>query len=206
MLHADADLPAEVAKSDSATLSLAPTTVRCICLRYAPAGELNWAEILNWVKLQTTDFDDVDLDGPAKSFAPKRREAERIDATSQLDLPKLIAKLPVKTNLEDYEKRKKAFASFDISGNGSLSLSECDSGLRNMLGAAKAVGSLAPAVKQAFHAAKDARTDACLVAGSSLSDGEEFRLFLVFTKKYCESREALEPSRPVSRVHRVRLP
>ena len=113
-----------------------------------------------------------------------------MDATSSLDLPKLIAKLPVKTNLEDYAMRQKMFTSFDVSGNRLLSLSECDGGLRNFLGCSKAVGSLAPAVKQAFHAAKDARDQlgsdgSC---SSNLSDGEEFRLFLVFTKKYCESR------------------
>jgi len=50
-----------------------------------------------------------------------------------IDWQKINAKLPVKKTPEEKELRKTLFRAFDPNGNGLLSLSECQKGVRDVL-------------------------------------------------------------------------
>eukprot|EP00966_Prymnesium_polylepis_P094730 2193132-Prymnesium_polylepis.1 len=149
-------------------------------------GELSFAEVLSWVNTQTTDFSEVDLHAEHKEVVRiRKRGPEPADQTARIDLPDVIAKLPIKFDSESAEARIKLFKSMDFSNNGLLSLSEVDSGLRRHMKSAgsKIVGSLFPAVKQAFNAARDSMPDSKKGGSENVSMGEEFRRFLVCRSK-----------------------
>ena len=73
----------------------------------------------------------------------------------------------------------------DTNGNGGLTLGEVEGGLTRLLKTAgeKLVDIVAPAISRAFHAARDA--DGRLEA-TYVTRGEEFRLLLVYLKRYIE--------------------
>ena len=79
------------------------------------------------------------------------------------------------------------FSSFDATGNGFLNLAEVDGGLRNYFGVEgdKLADALTPAITRAFHAAKDAVGEKGKAAKYIIA-GEEFRLLLVYLKRYFE--------------------
>ena len=108
----------------------------------------------------------------AKDAADRRRQlAEDLggrefgagDMTTGLDLRAVLAKLPCDERApeeQDEKVREKLFSSWDINGNGFLTLTEIHRGLLSLLGAlgGSAVAALQPAIARAFHAARDSRT------------------------------------------------
>jgi hypothetical protein len=144
---------------------------------------------------QTHDFDIPDTFEDEAENEPKidpktggikgDDEPQQNDLTSNIDLPALIAKLPCdKYDAKEEEERKKMFNSFDGSGKGMLSLTDVDQGLHTRLGSSKMVDALAPAIVRAFHAARDARSSG--KEAEYVTRGEEFRLLLVYLKRYFE--------------------
>ena len=120
----------------------------------------------------------------------RNEQSASADRTSTLDLPGLTRRLPCsKYDPSASEARKRMFETFDTSGDGSLSLLDVQNGLRVVLKecGSKALDALAPAVSRAFHAAKDAASSG--KGGKVVCKGEEFRLLLVFLKRYFEVRE-----------------
>jgi Ca2+-binding EF-hand superfamily protein len=80
----------------------------------------------------------------------------------------------------------------DTNHNGALSLAEVDQGLRVIFGGeAQAVIALSPAVTRAFHAAKEVKQSERAGAGETVSKAE-FRLLLVYLKKYFELLEMFD--------------
>jgi len=166
-------------------------------------GALDWSEIVTWVRHVKKDFDLVQIvadggdpsglynDGLAiaadGSLALVQEDGAGANTgwTADLDLASLIAMLPCTIGSRDSQSRSMMWNSFDVNGNGGLNLSEVQAGLTRLL---RATGQqlsllLSPAITRAFHAAKDAngRTDATFV-----TRGEEFRLLLVYLKRYFE--------------------
>lgn len=160
-----------------------------------------------WARAHVIMHDDVTVDDrpPPCEFDLKMKASMRagrvkttFDLTAELDLKGLIAKLPAQLNSEDSWKRKKLFDVFDLNHNGNLNLGEIDLGLRLLFESGlndegnvmeTAVDALSPAIKRAFHAAKDARKASGAkhsMGGDSSVSFHEFRLLLVYLKKYFE--------------------
>ena len=105
-----------------------------------------------------------------------------------------LASLPTAKTAQDKAARNLLFASMDGNGNGYLSLAEIDGGMKSMLpgNAARAK----PAVMRAFQAAKVARPSGSQPNASLRDDvverGAEFRLFLLYLKRYLELLAAFE--------------
>ena len=163
-------------------------------------GVIFWEEIKEWLSTVATDFDEAAISeaeqadtlggGSIKMSADgtimPADEASDQDLTNDIDLPDLISKLPAAKYLKrDEELRKTIWFSFDVSGNGSLALVEVEDGLTRMLATngSKYVHALSPAIKRAFAAAKDATGEG---DATSVTRGEEFRLLLVYLKRYFE--------------------
>ena len=112
----------------------------------------------------------------------------RQDQTNTIDRVELVAKLPCgKHDPIHEEERKKMFNRFDSIGRGKLSLVDVTHGLIEFLGQkGKAMAkALSPAITRAFHAARDSSTGSG-AAAEYVSRGEEFRLLLVYLKRYFE--------------------
>lgn len=119
--------------------------------------------------------------------ATAMREQGGGDATSGIDLQRLIDMLPVSNIEGDVKKRAQMFSSADTSGNGTLTVAEVQSGLITFLGlgAHAAVRAFAPAIAKAFVAAKDSdlRTQGRAAETVSL---DEFATLLVCLRRYAE--------------------
>ena len=89
----------------------------------------------------------------------KRKSAVRgrgmSDLTAQIDIRATIAKLHIDAS---DEARMRMFESFDVNQNGLLSLGEVTTGLQNLFSSRGIVMALEPAIKHAFHAARDVKT------------------------------------------------
>eukprot|EP00966_Prymnesium_polylepis_P261638 6043903-Prymnesium_polylepis.1 len=148
---------------------------------YRGTGVMSWSDFLKWVKGVHLDIDDLeeeeehdDEDDVFKMKEPKR-EKTVLDSR----LPDVIARLPCRKFAEGAEEaRERMFKTFDLSGNGFISLGAA--GLND------ALDLLSPAITRAFHAAKDARTAGQGEAAQYVTRGEEFRLLLVFLMRYFE--------------------
>eukprot|EP00966_Prymnesium_polylepis_P035034 813991-Prymnesium_polylepis.1 len=117
---------------------------------------------------------------PTNKYAPEHKErcnSLRAPPRSSLADPRLVP---------GRQMRSKLWNEWDASGNGFISLLEVDTGFRNMLGAKgkKTTDALAPALARAFYASRDAKTEG--KAAEYVTRGEEFRLLLVYLKRYIE--------------------
>ena len=74
----------------------------------------------------------------------------------------------------------------DGNGNGYLSLAEVDSGMRGVISGAGLLASAKPAVMRAFQAAKGARSGGRPLGDDLIERGDEFRLFLLYLRRYLE--------------------
>eukprot|EP01012_Entosiphon_sulcatum_P046858 TRINITY_DN63233_c0_g1_i1.p1 TRINITY_DN63233_c0_g1~~TRINITY_DN63233_c0_g1_i1.p1 ORF type:complete len:183 (-),score=42.41 TRINITY_DN63233_c0_g1_i1:127-675(-) len=102
----------------------------------------------------------------------------------------LAAKLPIKRTAEEQERRRQLFDQFDPNGNGYLSLAEVDKGIRDVL-QLDALFDAKPAIMRAFQAAKHyAKSKAR--QGDDYVERSEFRLLLVYLRKYFRLFEAYE--------------
>lgn len=115
-----------------------------------------------------------------------------------IDWTSLNEKLPTDKSEEQKEQRKSMFGSFDPNGNGYLSLAECDKGLKGIMEGLDNSGSdLFPSavIMRAFYAAKDVaqkKGGAHSVRGMDYIEFAEFRLFLVYLKRYSELWEIFD--------------
>ena len=112
-----------------------------------------------------------------------------------------MRKLPVCKGEPDATARSKFFASMDGNGNGFLSLAEIDGGLRKLLSAPTMAAGGRPALQRAFSAAKSVRQKGQQAGGApgspKLADdmverGDEFRLLLLYFRRYLELFAAFE--------------
>eukprot|EP00966_Prymnesium_polylepis_P134642 3111727-Prymnesium_polylepis.3 len=90
------------------------------------------------------------------------------------------------------QRRNELFNAFDTTGNGILSLFEIKEGFATVLGEKGRIvaNALAPAITRAFHAARDAESRG--KAAEQVTRGEEFRLLLVYLKRYFELLKAFD--------------
>ena len=77
------------------------------------------------------------------------------DLTAQINMRATIAKLQIDAS---DSARMKLFESFDINHNSLLSLNEVMTGLQHLFNSRGVVLALEPAIKHAFHAARDTKT------------------------------------------------
>lgn len=104
-----------------------------------------------------------------------------------IDWTSLNDTLPTDTTVEQKEKRHTLFRSYDPNGNGYLSLAECDKGLKETVDRDLFPS---PVIRRAFFAANGIaqqqhhgdRPDNKL--SSDFIEFSEFRLFLVYLKRY----------------------
>ena len=105
------------------------------------------------------------------------------------DLIKFKEILYVDSTKEHIEKRKKMFRKIDGNGNGRLSLSEVDKGIRDIL-KFKDVYQMKQVISRAFDAAKDSVTNKNSKKGSDdCIEIHEFKYFLSYLKKYFDYYE-----------------
>lgn len=103
-----------------------------------------------------------------------------------IDWTAINAKLPIARAEKD--ARKKLFKQFDPNGNGILSLSEVDKGIRDVL-CLDEVFDAKPAIMRAFQIAK-ACTKSKRDKGDDYIEFREFRYFLLSLRQYFEYWEA----------------
>ena len=137
------------------------------------------------------------LYAPRASVARKKTQEEETAITKATAMApnnwpaqKLAAKLPTANTPEHKARRYQLFKEFDPNRNGYLSLAEVDLGLRNFVGEKSAAGqsaidTLQPAIARAFSAAKNLMANAS-GAGEDFVEHKEFRLLLVYLKRYLE--------------------
>ena len=99
-----------------------------------------------------------------------------------MKLTPLIETLPTEKTMRSKEERKELFRTFDPNGNGYLSLAECDRALIQ-LGKKLPKPVIMRAFKAACHVAQD-HGENMTKDGESFIEFSEFRLFLVFLRKY----------------------
>jgi len=103
---------------------------------------------------------------------------------SKIDWEKINSSLPIAKDAEGRAKRKKMFSDID-NGNGILSLSEVDKGIRDVLHL-DAVFDAKPAIMSAFKAAKASQKSAKGKMGDNYIELKEFRFFLLALRQYFE--------------------
>ena len=129
------------------------------------------------------DQETIDL---ATNGVPSLRASFRNYAIGPAERVAMLApKLPTDLSAPSRVARRKLFKGFDGNGNGFLSLAEVDRGVRDVLGSdelfdAKAV------IMRAFQAAKAAGRSRSPHGEDYVEDGVEFRLLLVYLKRYFE--------------------
>ena len=96
----------------------------------------------------------------------------------------LLSRLPpLDGSSESSAKREKVFKSFDMNGNGFLSLAELDKGLSQIL----KVQVPKPVTMRAFQASKDAhKSNSDGLVGDDYVERSEFRLFFIWIRRYYE--------------------
>ncbi|KAL7566756.1 hypothetical protein ACA910_017804 [Epithemia clementina (nom. ined.)] len=99
-----------------------------------------------------------------------------------MKLTPLIESLPTEKTVKSKELRKDMFRVFDPNGNGYLSLAECDRALTSM-GKKLPQPVIMRAFKAACHVAQDNGKN-LTKEGEAYIEFAEFRLFLVYLKKY----------------------
>ena len=102
-----------------------------------------------------------------------------------------LTSMPTSKSPQDRAARNLLFASMDGNGNGFLSLAEVDLGLVHVL-SPQALAGAKPAVLRAFNAAKAVRKGGRPLGDDLIERGEEFRLFLLYTRRYLELFAAFE--------------
>lgn len=98
---------------------------------------------------------------------------------------KIAACLPTGRDNESKMKRNQMFDDFDPNGNGYLSLAEVDKGLRD-IAQLDCIFNAKPAIMRAFQAAKDVHKDTKARLGHDFVTRCEFRILLVYLKRYFE--------------------
>ena len=96
----------------------------------------------------------------------------------------LLAKLPVKKNKEEREKRRKLWRCIDANGNGVASLAELDRGIIDVLNLPQIFNVKKP-ILRAFVAAKN-KYKSKRKCGEDYVEWMEFRIFLVYLRQYFE--------------------
>ncbi|MHA7927728.1 MAG: EF-hand domain-containing protein, partial [Marinobacter sp.] len=124
-----------------------------------------------------------------ESYPRYQPQKEQVVDDTGIKLETLYSKLPIERTEEDKEKRKKLFVQFDPNGNGYLSLAEVDRGCRDVLGLYE-LYDCKKVIMRAFQAAKGANDERNKetgdVAGSDYVEWSEFRLLLVYLRRYFE--------------------
>ena len=96
----------------------------------------------------------------------------------------LKEKLPWHKTPEDLAKRQAIWATFDVNGNGYLSLAEVDKGMRDVV-CLPALFALKPVLMRAFTAAKTKVKSTSKYGDDYITKGE-FRFLLKFLRQYYE--------------------
>ena len=96
----------------------------------------------------------------------------------------LSEKLPWHLTPEDKAKREKIWGSFDVNGNGIISLAEVDKGMRDVV-RLPTLFSLKPVLMRAFTAAKN-KVKSKHTNGDDYVSKAEFRFLLKFLRQYYE--------------------
>ena len=111
---------------------------------------------------------------------------------SNIDWAEIKQKLPFEKTPEQYKRRSELWDSFDVNGNGILSVAEIDKGLRDAIDCDQ-LFSKKEVTLRAWHAARDAtvskRKDGL---GDDYVERREFRLLLKFLREYFEFAEAFD--------------
>ncbi|KAL3686935.1 hypothetical protein R1sor_013244 [Riccia sorocarpa] len=107
-----------------------------------------------------------------------------------MNFAEIKAKLPSDKTPEEKAARSKLFKQFDPNGNGYLSLSEVDKGIRDVLGLEE-LFEAKPAIIRAFNAAKSAGKSKSKL-GDDFVERSEFRLILLYLRQYFELFEMFE--------------
>jgi len=108
----------------------------------------------------------------------------------EVDWDEVREKLPYEKNDKQKKQRSKMFKSFDMQGNGILSLAEVTKGIRDEL---KMDDVLVKApVDAAFHKAKSINKDSKKKSADDYIDRKEFRQFLYYLRQYFEYYVAFE--------------
>jgi len=105
-----------------------------------------------------------------------------------IDWEAINAKLPYQRTDEEKAKRKELFDSFDVNGNGYVSLAEVDKGVRDVL-AIDELFDCKPAINESFHFAKTKSTGEDKY-GPDFLEKRELRLFLQTLRQYFEYFQA----------------
>ena len=114
---------------------------------------------------------------------PKSAPAPKASATTKVEAASLLSRLPpLDGSSESSAKREKVFKSFDMNGNGFLSLAELDKGLTQILRAQVPK----PVTMRAFQASKDAHKSSNNSVGGDYVERSEFRLFFIWIRRYYE--------------------
>lgn len=125
---------------------------------------------------------------PQKTLPPSK-DALR---TSGQDMAQIKQKLPIESTPADFQRRTELFNRFDPNGNGYLSLSEVDKGIRDVLGLDQ-VYDCKPVIMRAFQAARAARKkQGKPQQADDYVEKTEFRLLLVYLRRYFEIWEVFE--------------
>lgn len=110
----------------------------------------------------------------------------------EIDWDGLREKLPTEKTPEQKAKRVELFGQFDPNGNGFISLAEVDKGCRDVLELFE-IFECKKVIMRAFHAAKgahDGKSQSEL--GPDFIERCEFRLLLVYLRKYFEAWQMFE--------------
>jgi len=110
-------------------------------------------------------------------------------------------KLPIAKDDEDKKKRADLFNKFDVNKSGYLSLAKVDGGIRDILKLDELFDAK-PAIMRAFMAAKEHKAKSGKGHSPDYVERAEFRLLLVFLRRYFELWEMYE-TMDASRDRRV---
>jgi len=99
------------------------------------------------------------------------------------DFAKIFAKIPTSRSAEDVAKRGEMFKSFDMTGNGLLSLADIDKGLRDVLQVDE-IFDVKPVIMRAFTATKEVGVKHGVSKHPDYVHKVEFRVLLVYLEEY----------------------
>merc|ERR1711893_370762 len=112
----------------------------------------------------------------------------QISLTMSVPWETINEKLPFQRNKDAYAKRKEMWASFDVNGNGYLSLAEVTKGVRDVIAVDELFDAI-PAINRSFHHTKNvSKSDN--KHGAEYIEFPEFRLFLQTLRQFFEYYEA----------------
>jgi Ca2+-binding EF-hand superfamily protein len=110
--------------------------------------------------------------------------------SNKIDWTLVRKKLCLERDEKGLAKRNKMWASFDVNGNGYLSLAELDKGIRDVLNM-QDIFEIKPVIMRAYQAARNTgktRTK----HSEDYVERNEFRVFLVYLRQYFEYWEMFE--------------